>query len=225
VPADAAGLNDYAKAEVHREPTGDAVVDATTSQGAKVGAALGYSVALRYLGSLKNATAPTLVRSWIADKDLTQMASDNPQEVDTVSVAVLLTKNQLNTLSSQLRMMVQKAEESIDTQSVDFFQNVLTASAAVAVDPNEYSKNPNATLADLGGLTELLEGLPYTSLIMGLTERDWYNMSAYDQDGFIRTIRSKLQLYDVYDQSQDWAKFSETWEGDWLYRVPLHSLP
>ena len=60
---------------------------------------------------------------------------------------------------------------------------------------------------------------------MGLTERDWYNMSAYEQDSFIRTIKSRLEVYASYDQSQDWAKFNETTEGDWLYRVPLFNLP
>jgi serine/threonine-protein kinase PpkA len=187
---------------------------------------LGYSVALRYLGNLNEARAPNVVRSWIADKDLTRLASrDNSAEVETVQVAVLLTKNQLNALTQQLRIILEKAEQALDTQSGDFFQSILSASAAVSVDPNQFANNPNARLSDLGGLSELLDDLPYKSLIMGLTERDWYNMSAYEQDSFIRTIKSRLEVYASYDQSQDWAKFSETNEGDWLYRVPLFNLP
>ena len=225
VPVDSAGLNDYENAQTHRPPTGDELIDETTKQGAKVGAALGYSVALRYLGNLRNTTAPSIVKSWIADKDLSRLASANAQEVPTVQVSVLMTKHQLNALSEQLTIIVKKAEETLDTQSTDFFQSILTASASLTNDPNQFALNPNTTLADLGGLDELLGDLPYKSLIMGLTERDWYNMSAYEQDSFIRMIKSLLQNYDSYDQSQDWAKFSEDHEGDWLYRVPLTSLP
>jgi hypothetical protein len=225
VPTDEAGLNDNPNAETHRAPTGDDLVDQATREGAKVGAALGYSVALRYLGNIKKTEAPVMVKSWIADKDLSRLASASSEEVPSVQVAVLMTKNQLSTLSKQLQVILTKAEESIDTQSGDFFQSILTASAAITNDPNQFANNPNAALSDLGGLTELLEGLPYKSLIMGLTERDWYNMSAYEQDSFVRTIRSLLKNYELYDASQDWAKYSESYEGDWLYRVPLTSLP
>jgi hypothetical protein len=225
VPTDEAGFNEFAKAETHRAPTGDDLVDQATQEGARAGAALGYSVALRYLGNIKKTEAPVMVKSWIADKDLSKLASVNSEDVPSVLVAVLMTKNQLSTLSKQLQLILTKAEESIDTQSGDFFQSILTASAAITNDPNQFATNPNAALSDLGGLTELLEGLPYKSLIMGLTERDWYNMSAYEQDSFVRTIRSLLKTYEIYDASQDWAKYSESYEGDWLYRVPLTSLP
>jgi serine/threonine-protein kinase PpkA len=94
-------------------------------------------------------------------------------------------------------------------------------------DPSQINVQPGKTLAALGGLGEFLEGLPYKSRVMGLTEEDWYNMSIGEQNDFIYYLKDCLQSYrSYYDDLDNWGKFSGPGNSnDWLYRVPLSRLP
>jgi hypothetical protein len=203
--------------------------DPAVLKAAEIGQRLGLSIRLNYLGSINKVSAPQVVRSWITDKDLSLLEGrdgEKGKEVPTVEVAVLLTKNQLSALSAQLKIIMEKAEEGLDTQSKDFFQRILSASAQIANDPQAFSLSPTTSLGDLGVMGEFLSDLPYVSPIMGKTEKDWYNMGFVEQDKFIRVIRSKVDLYAQYDADvNNWARFDENNPGDWLYRVPLSMLP
>jgi hypothetical protein len=203
--------------------------DPAVARAAEIGQKIGLSIRLNYLGSINQITAPQVVKSWIADKDLASLAGGEGQtakEVPTVEVAVLLTKNQLSSLSGQLKIIMEEADKALDSQSRDFFQSILSASAQVANDPQAFQLKPETKLGDLGVMGEFLEDLPYKSVIMGKTEQDWYNMSYIEQDNFIRVIKSKVLLYGSYDvDTENWAKFDSTNSGDWLYRVPLTALP
>ncbi|MDR1310240.1 MAG: VWA domain-containing protein, partial [Deltaproteobacteria bacterium] len=202
--------------------------DPAVIKAAQIGQRLGYSIRLNYLGSVNEVRAPQVVRSWIADKDLSSLEGlpgQESSEVPTVEVAVLLTKNQLSSLSRQLRVIMEKADQALDTQSRDFFQSILSASAQIVNDPQSFAIKPETTLGDMGVMGEFLGDLPYQSVIMGKTETDWYNMSAIEQDNFVRVLKSKIELYDQFDKDNKWAKFSGVDQGDWLYRVPLNALP
>jgi hypothetical protein len=202
--------------------------DPAVLKAAEIGHKIGLSIRLNYLGSINEVKAPQIVKSWIADKDLTSLAGETGEarEVPTVEVAVLLTKNQLSSLSGQLKIIMEKADVALDSQSRDFFQSILSASAQIANDPQAFSLKPETRLGDLGVMGEFLEDLPYKSVIMGKTEQDWYNMSYIEQDNFIRVINSKVDLYAQYDLDvSNWAKFDQENSGDWLYRVPLNMLP
>ncbi|MDR1658233.1 MAG: VWA domain-containing protein [Deltaproteobacteria bacterium] len=227
IPVDSKGFNLYQNAETHREPTGNELVDGFTAKGAQIGSALGYSVLLKYLGTVNQTRAPNVVRSWIADKDMSLLAQQDGEEVETVQVAVLLTKNQLNALATQLDIILSKANEALNTQSGDFFQSILSASAQISNDPAQFALKNETKLSELGLMSEFLDDLPYKSVIMGLTEKNWYEMSQFQQDEFIRTIKSRLKVYEKYNQDiNHWAQFSGPGnEGDWLYRVPLSMLP
>ncbi|MDR1050273.1 MAG: VWA domain-containing protein [Deltaproteobacteria bacterium] len=200
--------------------------DPAVLRASRIGNMLGNSIMLEYLGGFNQVRAPSVVRSWIPDKDLSLLDGEEGLEVPTVEVAVLVSKNQLSTLSGHLRVVLEQADRSLDTQSRDFFQSVIDASAQISTDPNQFVLTPNTKLSELGLLAEFLSDLPYKSQIMGMTESDWYNMSAMEQDAFVRRLRSKLLTYDNYDKdTANWANFDEADPGEWLFRVPLSQLP
>jgi len=189
---------------------------------ADLAATLGYAMQLEYLGRERENTAPSVVNSWIADMDLSQLAKS--RQVPAVEVAVLLTKNQLNDLSTQLKTIIDNAERTKKTDARDFFQGVLSASTRMARDPNMPTQGKN--LAELGVLSEFLDGLPYKSDVMLLREEDWYRMSVGEQTAFINRLKSRLARYEEYDRDRaNWESFGQTNPGDWMYRVPLSMLP
>lgn len=191
-------------------------------QAANLAATLGYAMQLEYLGKARENAAPSVVNSWIADMDLNLLAKS--RQTPCVDVAVLLTKNQLNDLSAQLKAIIDNAERTKKTDARDFFQGVLSASTRMARDPNMPTQGKN--LAELGVLAEFLDGLPYKSDVMLLREEDWYRMSVGEQTAFINRLKSRLARYEEYDRDRaNWESFGQANPGDWVYRVPLSMLP
>ena len=191
-------------------------------QAANLAATLGYAMQLEYMGRTRDNAAPSVVNSWIADMDLNQLAKS--RQTPCVDVAVLLTKNQLNDLSTQIKTIIDNAERTKKTDARDFFQGVLSASTRMARDPNMPTQGKN--LAELGVLSEFLDGLPYKSDVMLLREEDWYRMSVGEQTAFINRLKSRLARYEEYDRDRaNWESFGQSNPGDWVYRVPLSMLP
>lgn len=190
-------------------------------EAARMAAELGYAMQLEFLGQQRANRAPSVVDSWIADMALGPLAKQ--QQVPTVEVAVLLTKNQLNDLAQQLRIIIDNAERTKKTDARDFFQGILSASTRTVRDP---TAAPGQNLAQTGVLAEFLDGLPYKSDIMLLREEDWYRMSVGEQTAFVTRLKSRLVRYDEYDKDRaHWESFGATNPGDWVYRVPLNMLP
>jgi serine/threonine-protein kinase PpkA len=191
------------------------------------GEVLGYSIKLDYAGQTGQAKAPQVVRSWIADQDMGRLdAAQGSIKAPTVECAVLISKDQLSALNKQLAVILNEAQRNQKMGTRDFFQNIISASAQMLQDPSQFALKPGDNLSKLGVLGEFLEGLPYKSRIMGLTEDDWYNMSIGEQNDFIYYLESRLRNYQRYDQDVDnWGRFGNPNPGDWLYRVPLAMLP
>lgn len=187
----------------------------------RMAAELGYAMQLEFLGQQKGTRAPSVVDSWIADMALAPLARQ--QQVPTVEVAVLLTKNQLSDLAQQLSIIIDNAERTKKTDARDFFQGILSASTRAVRDP---SAQQGKNLSQTGVLAEFLEGLPYKSDIMLLREEDWYRMSVGEQTAFINRLKSRLARYEEYDKDRaNWESFGAPNAGDWMYRVPLNMLP
>ncbi|MDR0338919.1 MAG: VWA domain-containing protein [Desulfovibrio sp.] len=193
-------------------------------EAARIGEAIGYAMRLDFIGQQRGNRAPGVVNAWIADMDLARLAAD--QYSPTVEVAVLLTKNQLSDLQRTLKIIVDQAERTKKTDSRDFFQSILSASAQMARDPAAFSARPGRNLRETGVLGEFLEGLPYKSDIMLLREDDWYRMSVGEQTAFINRLKSRITRYEEYDKDRsNWESFGAENSGDWVYRVPLSVLP
>ena len=186
----------------------------------------GYAMQLEYLGQSRRTAAPNVVRAWIADADLEQLARNANVPIIAVEPAVLLTKNQLSDLTAQLKLIIDQATKSQRLGGTDFFQSLISMAAQLTRDPSRFSHQPGQNLAQTGVLGEFLEGLPYKSDVLSMTEDDWYNKSVGEQAQFINRLKSRIARYEAYDADRtNWESFGSPNSGDWVYRVPLSMLP
>lgn len=180
-------------------------------------AAIGYAMHMDFLGHRSANRAPQLVNAWTADRDLTNAA------LPAFQVCVLLTKLQLNDLQQSLKVVVDSARKT-QSSPKDFFQEIASASAYMSRDPSALRKGAN--LADGGVLGEYLEGLPYRSKALTMTQDLWLSLSVAEQQDFIDELESKIQLYETFHNDlANWVRFGDAAPGDALYRVPLSTLP
>jgi serine/threonine-protein kinase PpkA len=194
--------------------------DDVVAEAERKAAILGYAMQLEFLGRRGGAKAPEVVTSWVSDMDLSQ--PDRPS----FQVTVLLTKNQLSDLHQRLKVILDQAQRTKRTGARDFFQSILSAAAQTSRDPSQFSRRPNQNLGQLGFLGEFLEGLPYRSSIMRLTEEDWYRLSVGEQQALVDDLKSKIRRYSqYYDDVANWVSFDTTDPGDTVYRVPLSMMP
>ena len=180
-------------------------------------AAVGYAMHMDFLGQKTASQAPQLVSAWTADRDLTNPA------LPAFQVCVMLTKLQLNDLQQSLKLIVDAARKT-QTSPKDFFQEIASASAYMSRDPQALRKGGN--LADGGLLGEYLEGLPYRSKSLNMTQDLWLSLSVAEQEDFIDELESKIRLYETFHNDlANWVRFGDAEPGDALYRVPLSTLP
>ncbi|MGE8352484.1 MAG: protein kinase domain-containing protein [Pseudomonas protegens] len=184
---------------------------------AEKSAAIGYAMHMDFLGRKSASQAPQLVSAWTADRDLTNPA------LPAFQVCVMLTKLQLNDLQQSLKLIVDAARKT-QTSPKDFFQEIASASAYMSRDPSALRKGGN--LADGGVLGEYLEGLPYRSKSLNMTQDLWLSLSVAEQEDFIDELDSKIRLYETFHNDlANWVRFGDAEPGDALYRVPLSTLP
>ncbi|WP_017901707.1 serine/threonine-protein kinase [Pseudomonas asplenii] len=180
-------------------------------------AAIGYAMHMDFLGHKGASQAPQLVSAWTADRDLTNPA------LPAFQVCVMLTKLQLNDLQQSLKLIVDAARKT-QSSPKDFFQEIASASAYMSRDPSALRKGGN--LADGGVLGEYLEGLPYRSKSLSMTQDLWLSLSVAEQEDFIDELESKIRLYETFHNDvANWVRFGDAEPGDALYRVPLSTLP
>ncbi|MGN8346921.1 serine/threonine-protein kinase [Pseudomonas sp. SMV71] len=179
--------------------------------------AVGYAMHMDFLGRKTASQAPQLVSAWTADRDLTNPA------LPAFQVCVMLTKLQLNDLQQSLKLIVDAARKT-QSSPKDFFQEIASASAYMSRDPSALRKGGN--LADGGILGEYLEGLPYRSKSLNMTQDLWLSLSVAEQEDFIDELESKIRLYETFHNDlANWVRFGDAEPGDALYRVPLSTLP
>ncbi len=188
----------------------------------------GYAMQLQFLGAKEGKRAPGVVKAWMADADLERLANDpTAQPVLVASPAVLLSKTQLSQLREQLNIILQSARQSFfKDDAKNFFQSILSAAAQLTRDPSRFSHSPGQNLAQTGVLAEFLDGLPYQSRVMTLTEDDWYRMSTGEQKDFMNHLSARIARYEEYDRDNThWEGFGAQNRNEWVYRVPLDMLP
>ena len=191
---------------------------------AYLGECLGYAAYLDFAGRREQTSAPQFETAWVADKDLDNLVQE--KSTDALAAAVLLNKQQLDTLARQIGFLVDSARAFRSEDSKSLFQRVISLSTQTVRDPQRLQGGPTENLCQMGLLPEFLEGLPYRSEVMKLTEDRWLAMSAREQDELIYSLEAKLRLYREYhNDTANWVSFGSTDPADALYRVPLSSLP
>ncbi|WP_203076641.1 vWA domain-containing protein [Falsiroseomonas ponticola] len=177
---------------------------------------VGQAMRLAYLGRVQEAAAPDIVRSFTTDRDL---ADSNRANLD---VRILLTRDQLSDLRSALRLVIDGANAGrLQPQTV--FANIRNAALSAARDPRRIGN-----LERLGAaFGEYLDGLPYRSQVMELTERGWLELQSGGQRELLNALEAKLRLYDEYARTPAlWTQLgSGNDAGAAVFPMPLDQLP
>jgi hypothetical protein len=193
--------------------TADPATEARAKAGSMVRAAM-----VRWIGSESRAKAPRDVVAFALDKDLLNPATQS------MGVRVLLSKRQLDTLYKVSRDVLAAGEEGQFT-GLDFFESLRATAAAASRDPDRIA---NATsMVETGLVPEFLDGLPYTSRLMGLTADLWMSWSIDEQDEFLAELGSKLAAYEaIHDSPDGWVALSPGAEpDDHVYPLSIDLLP
>jgi hypothetical protein len=170
---------------------------------------------LAYLGRVAEATAPDIVRSFTVDRDW------RDPTLSALDVRLLLTRNQLSDLAQTVQRVLD-AGLAGRTDPATFFAQLRAVFAATARDPTRL-----VALQRVGEVMgEYLQGLPYRSAILDLTEADWMAMGAAAQRELINGLEAKLRLYQEFAQRTDlWVTLDGRTGGEAFFPVPLDALP
>ena len=183
-------------------------------------ALVGRAMQLAYLGRETGSRAPRLIEAWVADRDLL----DPSQK--TLEVRVMISKNQLSNLQETLQAIF-AAGERTQLSTKDFFDQLRGAAAALARDPDQVGPLQVKRLGDLGLVGAWLDGLPYTSQVMNLTQERWVARSYAEQQEVLDVIEEKIALYrKIHDDTDRWISLNpRAPPGESVTTVPLDALP
>ena len=137
---------------------------------------------------------------------------------------MLINKNQLDTLANLLKDVI-GAGRLGQVSGEDFFTSLQSASAVAARDPNML-KNAKS-LAKSGLIPSFLEGLPYHSRLMDMSNELWNSWSPDEQDNFLNELDARVTAYQaIHDDPQGWVKLNPGDDADEsVYPMLLNLLP
>jgi len=173
---------------------------------------------VQWIGSKTGQQAPRDITAWAMDKDLLNFG------MPAMSVRVLLNKRQLDSLRTVLRDVIDAGRRG-RIGGEDFFTALQAVSATVVRDPDQI-KNARA-LANTGLIPDFLQGLPYTSQLMAMTNELWQAWSPDEQDQFLRKLEGKIEYYvRVHDTQEGWVRLNPQDDPDEeVFPVLLEELP
>jgi hypothetical protein len=182
--------------------------------------AVGRAMVLAYLGREQGTKAPPMFEAWASQRDFV-----NPEN-SSLSVRVLLTKNQLSDLQSTLRKLVEAGEKA-QIDPGNFFSQLRSAAVAMGRDPSRLAQAKVKNLEQSGLMGEYLDGLPYQSNLMAIDQDTWVRMTVGQQQVIIDDVKAKIVLYQRFHDDVDrWVKLNDAaGDGDRVYPVPIDSLP
>jgi hypothetical protein len=104
-----------------------------------------------------------------------------------------------------------------------FFGQLRTAFAAAARGASQAA--PVDRIGSLLG--EYLDGLPYRSDIMNISQDDWLAMGGIKQADILSGVEAKLRLYQEFQAQPDlWVNLAgPEHPGEAAYPVPIEALP
>ncbi|WP_148560867.1 vWA domain-containing protein [Magnetospira sp. QH-2] len=181
----------------------------------KIVSRLARAMRLAYQGRVEGASPPEVFQAWVADRD------PITPSLQAFEIRVLLSKNQLSDLHQALKAILEAADQGKLT-SKGFFNRLRSTTAVMTRDPKKIAR-----LGDVGRIDELLEGLPYRSSILNITEDIWLGWGAERKQSFINSLTSKILAYRKYHDNADlWTSFEgQDGSGEAYYAIPLKLMP
>ena len=182
--------------------------------------AFGRAMALAYLGRAAGTQAPSMFEAWASDRDF-----DDPT-VKAFTVRVLLSKSQISDLEQSMMATFDALNEA-QNDPQNFFNQLKTASAKFGRNPDQVESVQVKNLAASGLMGEYLDGLPYLSRLMTITEDDWMRMGVTEQQDIIDSAWSKVEFYQgIHDSADVWIPLhDDDHPDDYVYPIPLDRLP
>ncbi len=167
--------------------------------------------AVEYFGRETGAQAPSLIESWVVDRDIRNDA------LKSIHTRVLMRRSQLQRLYENLNKLIREAQKD---EADDLFEQLKSVVGGNIADPD---RPGSLTMGNI--LAPFLDGLPYKSPLLNVTRDDWRLKSSVERDAQLRRIYAKLELYrDFYRDEDLWIKLGNNRE-EWLYPIPLEDLP
>ncbi len=171
---------------------------------------------IEYLG--KGASPPKDVVAWVLDRDLI-----NPVD-RSLDVRVLVTREQLSSLSQALNQVVQALMRAEVTQS-QFFEALQSVAGQTMKRPEDIGQARQ--LADTGLLPAFIQTLPYRSDILSLSDEMFASMTAEQRSQLEWSILAKLEQYRAINEQVDaWFRLNDAdADRDRVYPLHLDYLP
>ncbi|MDY0222613.1 MAG: vWA domain-containing protein [Desulfobacterium sp.] len=171
---------------------------------------------IEYVG--KEATPPKDIVAWTLDRDLINPADRS------LDVRVLVTREQLSSLSQSLDQVVQALMRAQVTQG-QFFEALQSVSGQAMKRPDDIGAA--ATLAKSGLLPAFIQSLPYKSDILSLTDDMFASMTTEQRSQLEWSVLAKLDQYRTINEQVDaWFRLNDTDpDQDLVYPLHLDYLP
>ncbi|WP_240480953.1 vWA domain-containing protein [Ectothiorhodospira sp. BSL-9] len=178
--------------------------------------ALWQAALVEYIG--REATPPKDIVAWSLDRDLMNPADRS------LDVRVLVTREQLSTLSQSLDRVVQALMRAEVTQA-QFFEALQGVAGQTMKQPDEIGQG--AQLADTGLLPAFIQSLPYRSDILSLTDEMFASMTTQQRAELEWSLLAKLEQYRAINEQVDvWFQLNDTDDDrDRVYPLHLDYLP
>lgn len=174
-----------------------------------------FRAQLESLATVGNGDAPRFLSGWASDRDLTD------SELESLTVSVFLTRNQLSTLGRRLNRIVDAFRLAEDDPNA-FFTRLQALAAETATDPDAITGDEVMEAL----MPSFLRNLPYKSQILRLDREYWNSLSVSDRQKFIEDLEAKQRIYaDTAANSAIWRDFGSNDPGLSATPVDLNLLP
>ncbi len=173
---------------------------------------------VQWIGSQTGAKAPNDIVAWAIDKDLID------SDISSMEVRILINKRQLDSLANVIESII-NAGKTGQISGADFFTSLQAAAATIARDPNMVKQAK--IMADTGLVPEFLEGLPYKSQLMAITNELWSSWPVNEQNEFMEALEVKVEAYRrFHDTPEGWIALNKGDDEDQkVYPLSIDFLP
>ena len=177
-----------------------------------------HAAAVTWLGNEANVAPPRDIEAWVSDKDLKESSRQS------MEVRLLLTKAQLDAISTLLKQVLE-AGETNQVSGEDFFTSLQAASAVAARDPEKMASAGN--IAESGLVPDFLKGLPYKSRLMEMNNELWESWGPDEQNAFLSNLEAKINAYAaIHDDTSQWISLNEGDDpNDYVAPILLDLMP